>query len=525
MNGVIYARFSSDHQREESIEGQIRICKEYASKNGITIINEYIDRAISGKTDKRPSFQKMIADSDTKLFQVVIVYALDRFARNGKQSAIYENMLNLNGVQLHSATENITGSPSSIILKSMLQGMAEYYSAELATKITRGMTENALKGKWTSGTIPFGYTRDKERHLIPHPINSPYVKDIFNMFVQGYKFVEIAEYLNGRGIRTATGGKWNKGSFHRMLVNKVYIGQYSWKDIKLDDAVPPIITKDTFDKAQRILEMRKNATVIVKPSNNYCLTSKIFCAHCNGPLIGMSGTSKTNKVRHHYYICSNKKRKKTDCSLPNIPQEYIEQSLAAYLQRILSDEQNIMDIAKYAVKAQNTAEENAELVRLQAEQKELKRKIDNCIKAIENGVISEAIVTRLKESEAAMETIKRKVLEQTMLLHASMLTEAQIVFFLKKMAENISTNISATLKTLVRAVFVEYKKDSDEYIITAQFNYANTNSLHSVEEIRVRNESPMVDNWRGNANFSLYCFHRYFQISFRLLRKNQRPAI
>ena len=155
MNGVIYARFSSDHQREESIEGQIRICKEYASKNGITIINEYIDRAISGKTDKRPSFQKMIADSDTKLFQVVIVYALDRFARNGKQSAIYENMLNLNGVQLHSATENITGSPSSIILKSMLQGMAEYYSAELATKITRGMTENALKGKWTSGTIPF----------------------------------------------------------------------------------------------------------------------------------------------------------------------------------------------------------------------------------------------------------------------------------------------------------------------------------------------------------------------------------
>ena len=137
MTAVIYARYSSDNQREESIEGQIRECTAYAEKNGITIVKHYIDRAISAKTDNRPEFQQMIKDSDKKLFDIVLVWKLDRFARNRYDSARYKTQLKKNGVKLMSATEIISEGPEGIILESVLEGYAEYYSADLAEKVVR----------------------------------------------------------------------------------------------------------------------------------------------------------------------------------------------------------------------------------------------------------------------------------------------------------------------------------------------------------------------------------------------------
>ena len=528
MNGVIYARFSSDHQREESIEGQIRICKDYAAKHGITIINEYVDRAISGKTDKRPAFQKMIADSETKLFQVVIVYALDRFARNGKQSAIYENILNLNGVQLQSATENINGAPSSIILKAVLQGVAEYYSAELATKITRGMTENALKGKWTSGIIPFGYTRDENKYLIPHPINAAYVQEIFKLFLQDTRLVDIAAYLNDHGIRTSYGTEFNKSSFHSILTNRIYIGEFRWKNVVKENSVPALVDLDLFLKVQKLLEIRKRTKMKARTSDTYLLPPKIFCAHCNGPMVGMCGTSKT-KDRHYYYICSNKHRNKS-CDMPNISKVDVESILIKYLTDLLSKKENITAIARNAMSAQNLEQESEEMARLQSQKKELQKKVDNCLTAIEKGIMSDALTNRLKESESALQLIQTKIAEQSVNLHAAMLSEAQIVFFLTKMGEDLKestdTSIRAVIRSLVRAVFVEYKKDSDEYIITAQFNYATTNSINSIEEFRVRKKDTMVNHNREVTNPSIIYYSNYFEFSIALpRRKSQRPAM
>mgnify|MGYP002518385862 CR=1 FL=1 len=130
MKAVIYARYSSDNQREESIEGQLRECTAYCKKNDITILRTYIDRAMSAKTDHRPDFQRMIKDSAKGLFDVIIVWKLDRFARNRYDSAHYKAQLRKYGVKVLSATENISDGPEGIILESMLEGMAEYYSAE-----------------------------------------------------------------------------------------------------------------------------------------------------------------------------------------------------------------------------------------------------------------------------------------------------------------------------------------------------------------------------------------------------------
>lgn len=154
MNAVIYARFSDHTQREESIEGQLRICEEYAKKNELTVIDTYIDRAMTGRNDDRPAFQKMLFDSRMGAFQVVLVYQLDRFARNRYDSAIHKNTLKKNGLRVVSANENITDDASGRLMEGILESMAEYYSAELSQKIHRGQKENALKGKNNGGGIP-----------------------------------------------------------------------------------------------------------------------------------------------------------------------------------------------------------------------------------------------------------------------------------------------------------------------------------------------------------------------------------
>ncbi len=165
MKAVIYARYSSDNQKEESIEGQLRECKEYANRNDIVIVKNYIDRALSAKTDNRPEFQHMIKDSQKGLFDMVLVWKLDRFARNRYDSAYYKSILRKSGVKVVSAKESISDGPEGIILESMLEGYAEYYSAELAQKVTRGMTENALKARYNGGTMPLGYMVGKRQAL------------------------------------------------------------------------------------------------------------------------------------------------------------------------------------------------------------------------------------------------------------------------------------------------------------------------------------------------------------------------
>jgi DNA invertase Pin-like site-specific DNA recombinase len=182
MNGVIYARYSSDNQREESIDGQLHECQAFAEKQGITIIDTCIDRAMSAKTDDRPQFQQMIIDSEKKLFDVVIVWKLDRFSRDRYDSAHYKPLLGKNGAKVVSATEPISNDASGILLESMLEGMAEYYSAELSEKITRGLTDNVLKGKYNRQHIPLGLRIDEDRCFTIDEKTAPLVLEMFRMY-------------------------------------------------------------------------------------------------------------------------------------------------------------------------------------------------------------------------------------------------------------------------------------------------------------------------------------------------------
>ncbi len=259
MKAVIYARYSSDNQREESIEGQIRECTAFAEKNGITVLRHYIDRAFSAKTDNRPEFQAMIKDSGKKLFDMILVWKLDRFARNRYDSARYKAALKKNGVKVVSATETISPGAEGVLLESLLEGMAEYYSVDLAEKVVRGMTENALKCKYNGGTLPIGYQVDSEQYFQLDPLTAPFVLEAFQRYDEGATMTQIRDWLNQQGVKNTRGLPLNYNSVQHLLNNRRYIGEYAYRDIVVPEGIPAIVPKDLFDRVQEKLSKNKKA--------------------------------------------------------------------------------------------------------------------------------------------------------------------------------------------------------------------------------------------------------------------------
>ncbi|MDR0936622.1 MAG: recombinase family protein [Oscillospiraceae bacterium] len=213
---VVYARYSSHGQTEQSIEGQLRVNYEFAEREGYLIVAEYIDRAISGKSDDRPEFQRMIADSANKKFEAVLVWKLDRFARNRYDSAMYKAKLKKNGVRVVSCTERISDTPEGVILESVLEGFAEYYSATLSQNVRRGFKESTLKGYYVGGTPPIGY-KIVDRRLVENPDTSWIVKRLFEKYAAGVPKMKIFEEFSSLGIKNAYGRPLTKETMQTTL--------------------------------------------------------------------------------------------------------------------------------------------------------------------------------------------------------------------------------------------------------------------------------------------------------------------
>ena len=201
----------------------------------------------------------MIKDSDKKLFDIVLVWKLDRFARNRYDSARYKTQLKKNGVKLMSATEIISEGPEGIILESVLEGYAEYYSADLSEKVIRGMTENALKGKFTGGAIPFGYIINADHRFEIDPLTAPFVAKTFQRYNDGQTMREIRDWLNENGIKNPVGGAFTYNSVEHMLKNRRYIGELKFRDVVVPDAIPPIISLELFEDVQEKIAKKQES--------------------------------------------------------------------------------------------------------------------------------------------------------------------------------------------------------------------------------------------------------------------------
>lgn len=462
MNAVIYARYSSDNQREESIEGQIRECTAYAERNAITVVRHYIDRALSAKTDNRPDFQQMIRDSNKKLFEIVLVWKFDRFARNRFDSANYKMILKKNNVHLISVMEPIAEGSQGILVETLLEGMAEYYSAELSEKVIRGQTENALKGKCTGGTGTIGYKIDEEKFYRIDPLVAPFVLEAFQRYDNGEKIVEILNYLNEKGVRNMLGGKLTCSSMNTMLKNRRYIGELSFRDTVVPDAIPAIVPKDLFDRVQKRLEKNKRAPARGKADEEYLLTTKLFCGKCGALMFGESGTSATGRT-YYYYKCATAKRRK-GCNKKTVQKDWLESLVVQETMKLIQDDAMIERIVQLVMDFQN--QENTTIPLLEKQLREVDRKLDNLMKAIEEGLFTRTTKERLDALEAQKDELTAKIADEK--LRKPSFNADFIRFWLMKFRKfDISQQKQrkALIEIFVNAIFLY----DDRMLIT--FNY------------------------------------------------------
>lgn len=462
MKAVIYARYSSDNQREESIEGQIRECTAFAEKNGITILRHYIDRAYSAKTDNRPEFQNMIKDSGKKLFDMVIVWKLDRFARNRYDSARYKSLLKKNGVKVVSATEVISEGAEGIILESVLEGYAEYYSADLAEKVVRGMTDNALKCKFNGGTIPIGYVIDDEQHFQVDPITAPYVLEVFKRYDKGATMTELRDWLNEQGVKNTRGNPITYNSIQHMLCNRRYIGEFAFRDTVIPNGIPSIVPDDLFERVQKKLEVNKKAPARHKAEDDYLLTTKIFCGYCGAYLCGESGTGR-NGV-HHYYKCVSVKKKRTECECKPVRKAWIENLVLDSIMEMLADDRTIDAITSMVLAMQD--QESVALPMYEQQLQEANTGINNLLNAIQQGILTKSTKNRLEELEAARDELENKIALEK--LAKPRISEEFVRFFLERF-RNLDLSKLEHRKMLIEVFLNAVYVFNDKIVISCNY--------------------------------------------------------
>lgn len=500
MNVVIYARYSSHNQTEQSIEGQIEVCTEFAKRNDYTIIGEYIDRAFTGTNDSRPQFQKMIEDSSKKTFEGILVYQLDRFARNRYDSAMYKNKLKKNGVRVFSARENISDDASGVLMESVLEGMAEYYSVELSQKVKRGMKINAEKFLYNGGSIPLGLRVDKNKKYQIDDDTAPIVKKIFDMYLNGHTMTEIIKCLNDKKIKTSFGNEFNKNSIRTILLNKKYIGIYSFHGKETRNVIPKIIDEETFIKVQEIMEKNKQAPARAKSKTEYLLTTKLFCGTCKEMMVGICGTSK-NGVVHNYYSCNGKR--KHICKRKNVRKEFIENLVVEYARNILTEE-NINKIAKTTMELINKEKDNSTLKYLERnlkEQEKQKENLINSLKVCNIDSVRQSIFEEMEKIENEIKDIKNEILLENS--KNIQLTESQIKFFLTEIKCGDINNIKyrkMLINVLINKVYLY--NDNLTIILNIENKKNSTVKIPTIEEI----ESSFLDKDGQPMQRNMFCF-------------------
>ena len=476
---IAYYRYSSHRQGEQSIEGQRDAAVAWAAAHGYTIIKEYADRAMTGMNDDREQFQLMLREMERLHPAVLILWKVDRMGRNKEEIAFNKYRCKKAEVKVVYTAESIPNTPEGVILESVLEGMAEYYSLQLSQNIRRGQRVSASKCQSTGGNRPLGYRTGPDKRFEIDPEGAAIVRQVFDRYVAGETQAEIVRSLNEQGLRTLHGKPFTHNSLRTMLKNEKYIGVYTYKDeVRVDGGVPAIIDVETFQKAQAMLKVNKRAPAHKWAKADYLLTEKLFCGYCGEMMVGISGTSGTG-AKHHYYGCSGKRegllRKNTGnssrgrCTKKNVRKEWIEGLVLRETQLLLFDDE-LMDFI-----AENTYYTDA----LQANLQEVEKSLANLLKAVEAGIFNNTTKTRMDE----LEEQKRQILaslEVAKLKTGLQLTKDHILFFLRKFREMDFDDIECQkrlIATFVNAVFVYDDR------VTITFNYSGDNRTITLAEV------------------------------------------
>ena len=390
MNGVIYARYSSHNQREESIEQQIDECTRFAMREGIHIVEIYKDEAVSGKTDKRKDFQRMMRDAEKHKFEVVIAYKSNRIARNMLNALQYEERLGKLGINTLYVKEEFGDNAAGRFAFRMMLNVNQFYSENLSEDIKRGMLDNAAQCK-VNGALPLGYRKSSDGHYEIDPVGASVVREIYDKYLADVPFCDIAAELNARGVRTAHGKPFNKSSFHKILSNRTYLGIYRHSGIEIEGGVPRILSDEIFSDAQKRLSQRRTH----RRGDEFILSGKLFCGHCNSPMTGVSGNY--TKRKYYYYTC--RKRKTHECDKKPVPKDEIEQRVVDAVRDYILTDEVIERVADLCMAYQQQTDIESERDDLRKTRDEAKRAINNILDAIEKGIYNDSTQARLLELE------------------------------------------------------------------------------------------------------------------------------
>ena len=505
---VVYARFSSDNQRDESIDAQLRAINEYADKNNIKIVNQFIDRAKSATSDKRPEFQNMIkfCEADTTGISMVIVHKLDRFSRDKYDSAMYKQKLKVKGIRVVSVLENLDNSPESLILESVIEGMAQYYSANLAREVAKGQRENGLRAMHNGGDAPLGYDVTNDKRYAINKEEAQAVKIIFDMYVNGYSYSNIIDKLNDLGYKTKRGNKFGKNSLHGILSNEKYTGVYVFNKtqrkgingkrnghkqksedeiIKVEGGMPQIIGKDIFIQAQEMMQKRKKAPGSHKAITLYLLTGIIKCCECGH---AMQGNKRKDKYGNDYisYRCGCRKQKR-DCKNKEIKREYLEEFVLTELEEHVLNDNAIPALSKELNERLKTkSNDNHEMLNnLRNKLDKVNKEIENILTAIMSGIMNSMLKDKLDELEQVKLNLDLKINElsiESNSVESVDITEDQIRNMFGRFKEFVLTRNLPECKKFISDYVKEVVvyRDHVEVIFNVVFSFVDNEITHDL---------------------------------------------
>ena len=419
----------------------------------------------------------MIKDSAKGLFDVILVWKLDRFARNRYDSAHYKSQLKKYGVKVLSATENISEGPEGIILESLLEGMAEYYSAELSEKVIRGHTENDLKCKYNGGTPTFGYTIDSDRHYQIALRTASVVLEMFTRYDNGSTMKEIRDYLNDAGVTTVRGKSIDLNFVAVILHNRKFLGEYKYREIIIPNGIPFIVPQDLFDRVQDTLAKNKKAPARHKAEDDYLLTTKLFCGTCGAMMVGESGTGSIERKYHHYRCVNTKKRRTCNAKHKSVRKLPLENAVVNSVMAKVMDDNFVEYITDAVMDLQGR--ESSTLPALRKQLEDAERGITNMLNAIQAGIINASAKQRLDELEDAKQKIELQIIQEEM--KHPLLSREDVTYWLCR----FHTLDVAQLEERRRLIdsFINSVTIFDEYILIT-FNYKESSERANFEDIK-----------------------------------------
>ncbi|MCL2035469.1 MAG: recombinase family protein [Oscillospiraceae bacterium] len=499
---VAYARYSSEMQRAESIDAQLRAIHKYAMENEITIVGEYIDRAQSGRSDDRPQFLEMIRDAREGLFDIAIVHQYSRFARNRYDSLFYTMELEKFDVRLVSVLEPSSNSPEDVLLRGILETINEYYSQNLGRETEKGKKENALKGMHVGGVPPLGYDVDRETmRLVINEREALAVKLIFRMHLDGCSYGDIEQALADMGCIGKRGSKVRKSSMHTILTNEKYTGLmvynksaakdahgkrngHKYKDeaeiIKIEGLVPQIISKEDFLKAREIIQRRKHKSGKSKAKEVYLLSGKIVCGECGSNYCG--NRRQSNKGQPYVSYTCNKKSAVEKCRCGEIRRNSLETFVLDKLAQYLFSDAKIPGLlAGYEAYLRNRDSEAI------LKQKNLRERIGQLAKEIENIVTvvaktgSDALIERLNQLEQEKKETEYRLTKLEMDAQICRVTESDLKEAFKRARDLLKTGGLSNTKVLIQRYVHQVIIHPERIEVQLNFGFAVTGDGDGVD--------------------------------------------